>query len=430
MTTSDRSWRDWADRRGPLLAEVAVLVALAVVDTVVAVRAGGADGFPGQMAVSVTGGLGTVAAVLAVLRRRLPDRVAILTISVAAASFLGSAASALAGSVGAPAPPSWAGAETAGLALLVGSSCRRLSSRAAIGVATSGGLAMVLAPVARNGPDSTLALLAAPAALLWGGALAVGLMLRDGDQRRAAELTAARQRVRRHERLLMARELHDLVAHHITGVVVRAQAARVVAARQREGPGDEVFAEIERAGAGALAATRQMVAVLRTGEDTIAAEPAGIVDVVRRAVEDEDGVSLTMSGALEGLPLTAESVQSVRWMLMEALTNVRRHAPRAGDVQVQLALGQGDEQDWLEVNVVNDAVTASPGPVRPGYGLLGMTERLTAVGGSLTAGPDPDGRWRVSARLPVATHRSGRNDPSEVVGPKAALSTHLGEAQT
>ena len=123
-------------------------------------------------------------------------------------------------------------------------------------------------------------LLAVPAALLWGGSLAVGLILRDADARHRSMQAEARTA----ERLRLARELHDLVAHHITGVVVRAQAAQVLAGKQGSGSEavEQIFPDIEQAGREALAAMRRVVAMLRTGQDELTNNVTDLTDAVTR----------------------------------------------------------------------------------------------------------------------------------------------------
>jgi signal transduction histidine kinase len=389
--TPQRGWPAWTGRRGPLLAEITALVVFVVLDTVFAVRAGAANGVLGATVGSVTSGLGILAAVLAVLRRRLPDRGAVLGGAVAGLSLLGTGLAGLAATVGQRPPVQPNATEAVAITLLVGAACRRLAPRSAVTIALLGGLATVLAPVVRDGPGNAFALLAVPAALLWGAALAVGLILRDADTRRTTALATARERVRTAERMLMARELHDLVAHHITGVVVRAQAARVIATAD-----EGIFAEIEQAGAEALAATRKLVAVLRTGENALFTAPSDITDAVHRAVPDDGSVALTVADGLDELPVTPEVAGAVHRVIMEALTNVRRHAPGAATVRVDVR----GEQDELVVDIVNDGVVSSR-EHQEGYGLVGMTERVTALGGTLRAGTEAGGRWRVLARIPV-----------------------------
>jgi signal transduction histidine kinase len=403
--TARREWPDWTGRRGPLVAEITALVLFTALDVVFAVRAAAVSGYLESIAASSASGFGVVAAVLAVSRRRLPDRVAVLGFAVTALSLLVTALTVLAAAVDTRPPLAPDATETVALALLVGAACRRLVPVQALSVALSGGAAMVLAPVLRDGTDNRLALLAVPAALLWGGALAVGLMQRDADARRADALAGARERVRTAERMLMARELHDLVAHHITGVVVRAQAARVIAGSRNAAPDThgDIFAEIEQAGAEALAATRRLVAVLRTGQDARFTSPSGIVDAVDRAIPDDGTVTLTTADGLGELPVTPEAAGAVHRVIMEALTNVRRHAPHATDIRVDVRVSRDDGGDWLVVDIVNDGVGHPQAQGREGYGLVGMTERVTALGGTVSVGRQPDARWRVLAKVPVGT---------------------------
>jgi len=117
--------------------------------------------------------------------------------------------------------------------VLVTAVARRGIGWAAAALVGLGGAAMTIAPFARTGVGVDVKMFAAPGALIWGLATAFGLVLRDADGRRVRALLDAR----RAERMRIARELHDLVTHHVTGIVVRAQAAQLVAAR-RHGPGD------------------------------------------------------------------------------------------------------------------------------------------------------------------------------------------------
>jgi signal transduction histidine kinase len=376
-------------RRGPLLAEIAALVLLAAVDSVTILSAPPARGLAAGLVTAVVPGLGPAAAVLAVLRRRFVTRIGLLGGGVVAISLLNTALSTLAD--GHQTPPGLT--EIMAIALLVGAGCRRLDRYAAIGLAAAGGVAMTVAPVLRYGAGSWAALLAVPAALLWGGSLAVGLVLRDADDRRLAALAEARTA----ERLRLARELHDFVAHHVTGIVVRAQAARVIAAA---GTDAEVFREIEEAGSDALTAMRRLVGMLRTDSR----DPAPYADGIRAAVLDaasaHDGISPDLPEELDRLTLAPETVTTVHRVVLEALTNVRRHAPEATDVRVAARVQHDPAEDVLVLEVVNDGVRGPSGS-RVGYGLIGMTERVTALGGTLRAGAESGRRWRITVRLPL-----------------------------
>lgn len=386
-------------RSGPLAAEVAALAGLTVLDLVLAVLAGAPHGPAAQLAASVVPGVGTVVAVLAVLRRRFRDRVGLLTWSAVGLSLVATATGL------AVRRPAWEvdAAETLALALLVGASARVLAPRAATWVVAAGGLAMAGGPVLRHDWGSPGALFAVVAALAWGAGLAVGLILRDADARRAVALAE----VRVGERLRLARELHDLVAHHVTGMVVLAQAAGVVSARP-----DGAFAEIERAGAEALNAMRRLVGMLRTDGDTVFDPPGGLVDAVDRAVPDDGSVALTMPDDLGTVEVTPEAAATVHRVLLEALTNARRHAPGATEVAVSLAVEAG----WLVVSVVNDGAAARGSGAGRGYGLVGMVERVEAVGGSVRAEAERPGRWRVTARLPLSSGPSGPDGAGGATG--------------
>lgn len=371
----------WTGRRGPLVAECVVLGLLLAVDLGWAVRAGVPTGLPSTLAFNLAPGQSTAVAVLALLRRRFPNRVLLLGCVVAALSLIGTAALLITASLGQPVPVELDLTELMALALLIGSASRRLAPIPAGIVVGAGAVAMIAQALLRYGLGG---LPAVPAAVLWGGAVAVGLVLRDADSRRRSALTE----VRTGERLILARELHDLVAHHVTGVVVLAQAGRRVAPER-----DEVFGEIEQAGAEALAAMRRLVGMLRTDGD-LGASPSGLLDAVQQAVPPE--ATLTVQDGLDVLAVTPEAATTVHRVIMESVTNAHRHAPQAREIDVDVHV----DGDWLVVEVVNDGVRSGPSGDR-GYGLVGMTERVDALGGSLLAGAAPGQRWRVSARLPL-----------------------------
>jgi signal transduction histidine kinase len=302
--------------------------------------------------------------------------------------------------VGAPVDAEPSMTEALALSLLVGAACRRLPARTVGPLVLLAGAAMALAPVLRFGIGSGWALLAVPAALLWGGGVGTGLVLRDADHRRRADLAA----VRADERLALARELHDFVAHHITGIVVVAQGARVVADRARApGPSDQaIFTEIERAGGEALTAMRRLVGMLR-------AEGSGSGPDLRRELEDACGndrrIHLVVADDLERVAVPAALRVTAHRIVLEAVTNARRYATPETRIEVAARYDDQDGQSALVLEVVNLAAAQEPPESRAGgdsgYGLVGMTERAEAVGGTLSAGHDGAGRWRVVARLPL-----------------------------
>ncbi|TDD60274.1 histidine kinase [Kribbella antibiotica] len=384
-------------RRAPLIAEI-VIVAAAIVADLVFTPLPDADGngLIGSVLSAFAPALGVGIGVLAVLRRRF-DRVALLILGVASASLLVSGLSLAGTIVGSPQAPWPSFTEAIALALLVGAACHRLPARTVGPLALLAGLAMTLAPLLRYGIDSQWALAAVPAALLWGGSVGTGLVLRDAEQRRAGDLAA----VRAAERLVLARELHDFVAHHVTGIVVLAQGARVVASRAPEGQRQDldVFTEIEKAGGEALTAMRGMVGMLRTDQSGTGDARPDLRRALGEACGDDRQVRLTVADDIDLAPIPPEVVGAAHRLVREALTNARRHGLAGGTIEVSAVLERRGFTAAVLVDVVNRAV---PDKVRgDGYGLVGMTERAEAVGGSLAAGPDGPDKWRVAARLPL-----------------------------
>ncbi|MFC0435176.1 sensor histidine kinase [Kutzneria buriramensis] len=363
-------------RRGPLVAECVVLGLSLAVDIGWAARAGMPTGLFGSVAYELAFGQSTAVAALALLRRRFPNHVLLLGVVVAALSL---AATGI--FLTTQLPVELDVTQLLAMALLVGSASRRLKPVPAGVVVLAGAVAMIAQALLRYGLG---ALPAVPITLLWGGSLAIGLVQRDADTRRRNALAE----VRSGERLLLARELHDLVAHHVTGVVVLAQAGRRVAPER-----DEVFGEIENAGAEALAAMRRLVGMLRT-DGEVATIPSGLLEAVRQATPSQ--AKLTVQDGLDSYAVTPEAATTVHRVIMESVTNARRHAPHAKHIDVEVRT----DGDWLLVEVVNDGVRSTPSDDR-GYGLVGMTERVSALGGTVQAGAVPGQRWRVAARLPL-----------------------------
>jgi len=227
-------------------------------------------------------------------------------------------------------------------------------------------------------------------------ALAVGTgaylrALADRRKRALAEVRAG-------ERLELARDLHDFVAHHVTGIVVQAQAARYASRSgvpQTPEQIDTMFAAIEKSGAEALTSMRRLVGLLRDPEPGTT-RPLGDLDRLADLVKDFDHppARLELDPALSDLP--PEIAASACRVVQEALTNVRKHAADATQVQVRL----GRIGDVVEVSVRDDG-QGRGGRLLPagGYGLAGLAERVQALDGELRCGPRPEGGWEVVARL-------------------------------
>jgi signal transduction histidine kinase len=281
-----------------------------------------------------------------------------------------------------------------GLAVLAGAALRVLPPVRA-GIVAGSALAVVVGgrfavdPLS-SGASAVIAL----DGLVLLAAAGAGLYLRLLD----ARARAAADRVRRTERLELARELHDVVAHHITGMVVQAQGAQLVA-RRNPAHVTDALGEIEAAGTDALAAMRRVVGLLRDEDDAPPASPGPerLGALVERFGRRGPEVRLSMrdGGDADWPPEVTSTVYRV---VQEALTNVLRHAPGAGRVTVTVE----EDAEGVTVEVADDAPAGSVQPHhRGGYGLIGMRERVETLGGSLHAGPRPGAGWSVRATLPV-----------------------------
>ncbi|WP_262403256.1 sensor histidine kinase [Actinomadura sp. CNU-125] len=254
---------------------------------------------------------------------------------------------------------------------------------------------MIAAGELAAGPSAGLGAVTALDGPIWLAAAGAGLSLRLLDAR--ARATA--EQVGRDERLELARELHDVVAHHITGMLLQAQGAQVVARRDPEQVG-AYLAEMETAGTDALAAMRRVVGLLRDTGDAPPASPGPerLGTLVERFRRQGPMVRLDMPDGDTGWP--PEVTTTVHRVVQEALTNVLRHAPKARSVEVTVGR---DDRD-VTVEVADDA-PAAPSRHRGGYGLIGMRERVETLGGTLHAGPRPGGGWSVRATLPAGEPR-------------------------
>jgi signal transduction histidine kinase len=387
-------------QHGPLAVECLALAGAVALDVWWALHQVPAQGLPGLLGV-LNLAVGPAAAGLTVLRRLLPERLIPLGWLTVFASFVVSGLGAAAHGAGWRVQPQLSLSEMLAVAVMVGAAGRRLRRWPQAVFLVCAGLTMVGAPLARDA-GSGWALLAAPAAQMWGLAVAVGLLLRDADRRMAAELSDARTS----ERLALARDLHDLVIHYVTGIVVRTQAARVVASMTPSGlPEDQAvfYDEIEQAGGGAVKAMRHLVGMLR---EDFSDHPANLRDAVLMAVRDDDCVRLEMPQDLHRLAHPPELATTVHRVVLESLTNARRHAPQATYVGVALRIEHQAAGAVLVLDVVNDGVAQAESREPGGFGLMGIRERVRAVRGTVQTGPEAGDRWRVTARLPLSATRA------------------------
>ena len=202
------------------------------------------------------------------------------------------------------------------------------------------------------------------------------------------------------ERLRIARELHDVVAHHMSAIVIRAQAATRVAPNQPDAPllATEWIAE---AGKDALNAMRTVVDMLREGpEDAGMLAPAPRLDDLRGAVQRmaQAGLDVTVTIPEVRLSLGPAAEMALVRIAQESLTNVLLHSASS---TATLTLSRRPRHVVLAIHDPGPARPPQPGsPPRDGNGVRNMGERALACGGRFFAGPDPDGGWIVRAHLP------------------------------
>lgn len=278
------------------------------------------------------------------------------------------------------------------LAVLTCSAVRHLPRREAI-VAASGAGLVVAASQAAYAPRQLLPVIVGISLVCWLGGVAAGTALRLVDQRRAALEDSARQQVR----LELARELHDVVAHHVTGIAIQAQAGQLVAPDSPHDASDH-FHAIEGAAVEALASMRRVVGQLRDGAVPFVARCdfealAQMVDHVTGP--DSFGVDISVSRAGHAWPVEVEV--AVMRVVQEAVTNVVRHGRGVRSARIIVNETTND----IEVLVSDDGHGSALMDHSGGFGILGMQERVSALGGTLYAGPGPGAGWMVTAHLPL-----------------------------
>ncbi|WP_277751110.1 sensor histidine kinase [Streptomyces hoynatensis] len=290
---------------------------------------------------------------------------------------------------------------------------RRAAWALALSLLVSAGA--VLAGEAALTPSGPWPEAAGTAGFVWlagGAAWAAGRIVRERRllaarrERRLAEEALAGERLR------IARELHDIVSHSLSVIVVKAAVANHVAG-ERPGETRDALRAIEATGREALSEMRRALGMLRGGTagghtgsagSAETAPPPGVADLpalVRRAAEA--GIRATLRTRLSG-PLPAGTALAVHRIVQEALTNVIKHAGDGARCEVVVA---ADDRGGVRIEVVDDGAGNAALPGRAelggGHGLVGMRERVMMYGGTLGAGPRPGGGFAVSARLPAAS---------------------------
>lgn len=212
---------------------------------------------------------------------------------------------------------------------------------------------------------------------------------------RAESWRRALDQIRSQERVGLARELHDMVAHHVSAIAVQAQAGQAMAG-QRPEAALEALTAIEGEASQTLAEMRAMVRVLRDGAPAEYTPQPGVADLASLARrEPVPVVDVEVPGDLDELPPQVDA--AAYRLAQEALTNALRHARNASRVEIRVVEGGGR----LRLHVTDDGQIDPARPASHGFGLLGMTERVQLLGGTLRAGPTPGGGWTVDAELPT-----------------------------
>lgn len=233
--------------------------------------------------------------------------------------------------------------------------------------------------------------------------LAVGyaVRLRQTSRRQLAEQEKRHQDAEAvlTERQRIARELHDVVAHHMSVIAIQAEAAPYKAAAVPDATRQDL-AEIRATALDALTELRRILGVLRSPDGAETAPQPGLDrldELIGNARAAGLHVETRLEGDLAGLP-PGVSLTAFR-ILQEALSNAMRHAPGS---RVDVEVSRDDGVVWLGVvNGPPSGAGRAPGLAGGGHGLVGMRERATALGGELTARPTPDGGFAVTAGLPL-----------------------------
>lgn len=199
------------------------------------------------------------------------------------------------------------------------------------------------------------------------------------------------------ERRRIARDLHDVIAHSVSVMVVQAGAAEDIFEREPAGVLEPIRA-VQETGRAALIEISRLLGLLRADGSELGLAPQPRLDELPDLVAQTRAAGLPVDLRIEGTPraLPLGVDLSMYRIAQEALTNARKHSAGA---RAEVVLRYGDE--LIELVVENDSAAAAANGHRGGHGLIGMRERVAVFGGTLEAGLRPDGGFRVLARLPL-----------------------------
>jgi signal transduction histidine kinase len=223
-------------------------------------------------------------------------------------------------------------------------------------------------------------------------ALAARTVELEHEREDKARLAVAEERAR------IARELHDVVAHNLSIMVVQAGAERRALGDERPET-SEVLGTIEATGRAAMAEMRRLLGVLRRSDDELALAPQPslrhLADLVEQVREAGMPVDLRIEG--EPRPIAPGIDLSAYRIVQEALTNALKHA---GPAHARVTVRYGDKE--LDIEIADDGAGSSDAAAAGGHGLVGMRERVALFGGDLATGQRRGGGYAVRARLPLA----------------------------
>ncbi len=251
----------------------------------------------------------------------------------------------------------------------------------------------------------------------WRAARAQALLEAQGRELELERQTGAAQAVAL-DRLGIARELHDVVAHHVSVMGIQAAAARRILERDPQEARDSLEL-VEQSARAAIDELRRLVHTLRTPEAEDGSSTVGIAQLPTLVAESQSAgtpTALIVAGEARPLPMLVDV--ALYRVVQEALTNVRKHAGRGAQAEVRLRFSG----DAVEVEVSDDGTrqTLADGGAAAGgsggLGLRGMRERIGAVGGSVSAGRRERGGFMVRATVPTAASLGGGAAPPVAAG--------------
>ena len=212
-----------------------------------------------------------------------------------------------------------------------------------------------------------------------------------------AQIAAAAERAR------IARELHDVVAHNVSVMVVQADGASYALDSEPE-KARQALTAIACTGRQALAEMRRMLGVLRNGDGDTGLAPLPGIGQLGELLEQTRAAGLAVTFTVQGVPapLPGGVALAAYRIVQESLTNTRKHGGPDASAQVTLRYCE----DVLVLRITDDGRGATAAADGAGHGMTGMRERVALYGGALQAGPQPGGGYQVTARLPVAPARA------------------------